>query len=396
MHNDILNGIRIVDFTRVLAGPYTTRLLADFGAEVIKIQSKKTSTGAESNDQAYFNTWNRNKKSMTLDMSFPEARDIFLNLTAISDVVIENFTPRVMANWDLGYEKLKEAKQDIILMSMSGMGQTGPWSNYAAFGPTVQSLGGLSYMTAYEKETPIGLGNSYGDPVVGLYGVLAVLSALAYRDRTGNGQAVDLSGYEAICTSIAPVLMDVLNNGKEAMPEGNGSAYINASPHGCYKCLGDDRWCVIAVFENKQWDELCKAMDKPDMAKDERFCTLSKRKENNKELDRLIENWTRDCTPEQIVGILQQAGVPSGVVQDACGLAEDPHLMERNFFVRLPHPILGDTVSDAGPIKFSGSDSKKEWKSAPLLGEDNDYVYHDLLGLSEKEITDFTRKGIIG
>lgn len=396
MKENILKGIRILDFTRVLAGPYATRLLADFGAEVIKVQSWKTATGAESNDEGYFNTWNRNKKSMALDMSFPEARKIILKLTTLSDVVIENFSPRVMANWNLGYEKLKEVRPDLVMASMSGMGQTGPWKNHVAFGPTVQSLGGLSYLTSYEKNAPTGLGNSYGDPVVGLYCAFAILAALEYRDRTGQGQYMDLSGYETICTAIAPALMDVLNNKKDIQPEGNSPDYIHAAPYGCYRCSGDDRWCVISVFDDNQWKNLCKAAGRPELANNEKYSTLSKRKENRKEVDAFIEQWTSAHTPEYVMEILQESGVPSGIVQDALNLAEDPHLAERNFFIHLKHPILGDTVSDTGPIKFSGADSEKKWKSAPLLGEDNNYVYRELLGFSERKISDYIKKGIIG
>ena len=161
MNKGLLTGLRVLDFTRVLAGPYATRILADFGAEVIKIQSKKTASGAETNTSGYFNTWNRNKRSVTLDMSYPEAREIFLKLTTISDVVIENFSPRVMSNWGLDYENLKAVKPDLIMISMSGMGQTGPWRDYVAFGPTIQALSGLTYLSAFDENSPMGLGYAY-------------------------------------------------------------------------------------------------------------------------------------------------------------------------------------------------------------------------------------------
>lgn len=177
----ILSGLRVLDFTWVLAGPYATRILADFGAEVIKVQSKKTARGAESNLTGYFNTWNRNKRSITLDMSYPEAKEIVLKLMEISDVVIENFSTRVMANWGLNYERLKEVRPNLIMVSISGMGQTGPWKDFVAFGPTLHALSGLTYLTSYNKDSPIGLGYSYADPIAGLYAALAILAALEYE-----------------------------------------------------------------------------------------------------------------------------------------------------------------------------------------------------------------------
>ena len=208
MNEQPLTGVRVLDFTWMLAGPYATRILADFGAEVIKVQSKKTAKGVESNPTTYFNTWNRNKRSVTLDMSCPEAREILLKLIERSDVLIENFSPRVMLNWNLSYEKLKEVKPGLIMLSMSAMGHTGPWKDYVAYGPTLHALSGLTYLTSFEKDSPMGLGYAYADSISGLYAALAVLAALEYRERTGKGQYIDLSEYEAICTLMGPVLLN--------------------------------------------------------------------------------------------------------------------------------------------------------------------------------------------
>jgi crotonobetainyl-CoA:carnitine CoA-transferase CaiB-like acyl-CoA transferase len=202
MSEGILNGLRILDFTWVSAGPYATRILADFGAEVIKVQSQKTSRGAESNLTGYFNTWNRNKRSITLDMGHPEAKEIVLKLTEKSDVVIENFSPRIMANWGLGYERLREIRSNLIMVSLSAMGQTGPCKDFVGFGPTIQALSGFTYLTSFDKDSPLGVGYSYADMIVGLYGALAILSALEYRERTGHGQYIDVSEYESMCTLI--------------------------------------------------------------------------------------------------------------------------------------------------------------------------------------------------
>jgi crotonobetainyl-CoA:carnitine CoA-transferase CaiB-like acyl-CoA transferase len=395
MNKGILNGLRILDFTWVLAGPYATRILADFGAEVIKIQSQKTSRGAESNLTGYFNAWNRNKRSITLDISHPEANEIVLKLTEKSDVVIENFSPRVMANWGLNYERLKEVKSNIIMVSLSATGQTGPWKDFVGFGPTIQALSGFTYLTSLDKDSPLGVGYSYADVIAGLYAALAILSALEYRDRTGHGQYIDISEYESMCTLIGPALMDVSLNKREVLPQGNSLDYTLAAPYGCYKCLGTDRWCALAVFDEVEWKALCRVMGNPYWTKEEKFSTLLKRKENSKELGELVERWTVQHTPEEIVQILQGAGVSAGVVQDGEDLSKDPQLIAREFFIHLNHPVLGRTPVDSTPIKFKHH-PETHWKAAPLLGEDNRYVFLELLGFKEDDLSSYIERGIIG
>jgi len=388
-------GLRVLDFTWMLAGPYATRLLADFGAEVIKIQSKKTAKGAESNLTAYFNAWNRNKRSITLDLSYPEAREIVLKLATLSDIVIENFSPRVMSNWGLDYEQLRAVKQDLIMVSLSGIGQTGPWKDFVAFGPTIQALSGLTYLTSFTQDSPIGLGYAYADVIAGLYAAMGILAALQYRDRTGKGQYIDLSEYEALCTVLGPTFLDISMNHHEILPQGNLSNNVSAVPYGCYKCLGMDRWCVIAVFDETEWQALCKVMGCPEWTQDERFSTQLKRKEHSEELDRFLEQWTVQHPAEEVVALLQENGVPAGVVQNAEDLARDPQLIAREFFVNMEHPVLGEMISDASPIKFKDY-SKASWKAAPLLGEDNRYVFRELLGFTEEELSYYADRRIIG
>jgi crotonobetainyl-CoA:carnitine CoA-transferase CaiB-like acyl-CoA transferase len=395
MNQGILKGLRILDFTWVLAGPYATRILADFGAEVIKVQSRKTAGGTEANLTGYFSHWNRNKRSISLDMSHPEAREIVFRLTRISDVVIENFSTRVMSNWELDYERLKEVRPDIIMVSMSAMGQTGPWKDFVAFGPALQALSGLTYLTSFAQESPLGLGYAYADPVAGLHAALAILAALEFRDRTGKGQNIDLSQYETTCTLLGPVLLNVSASHKGISPQGNHSDSLPAAPYGCYRCSGADRWCVIGVFNEIEWESLCDILGRPDWTREERFSDLPKRKENKKDLDRFLEQWTLQHSPEQVVNLLQQGGVAAGVVQNAEDLSKDPHLRARDVFIPLEHPVLGKTVADASPIKFK-KNSRDEWKAAPLLGEDNQYVYTELLGFTEDEMSSYIERGIIG
>jgi crotonobetainyl-CoA:carnitine CoA-transferase CaiB-like acyl-CoA transferase len=196
----ILSGVRVLDLTRMISGPYATRIFADFGAEVIKIQSRQTAQGAEQVDTHFFSIWNRNKRSINLDLSLSSARDTFLELVAEIDLVVENFSPRVMANWGLGYDRLREVKPDLVMVSISAMGRTGPWRDFVGFAPTFHALSGLIHETSNGKNPPADIGYPYADMITGLYAALAALAALEYRDRTGRGQHIDLSALEAICT----------------------------------------------------------------------------------------------------------------------------------------------------------------------------------------------------
>ncbi len=395
MIQDILKGIRILDFTWVLAGPYATRMMADFGAEVIKIQSKKTSKGVESYLTPYFAAWNRNKRSITLDMSFPEAKEIFLSLCGISDVVIDNFAPRVMANWGLTYDVLKEANPRLVVADISAMGQSGPWRDFVAFGPTLHALAGLSYLTSYNEDEPIGPGYAYGDHIIGLYTALVLLAAIEDRERTGHGSYIDISGYEALCTTLGPALAGT-SSGDDLRPGGGCPESADMAPYGCYRCLGEDRWCVIAVGSETEWKALCTVSDNPGWFVDERFSTMAKRKENGRDLDELLTRWTVTRTAEEIVGVLQGTGVASGVVRDARDLAQDPHLISRGFFTETVHPLLGPTVTDRGAIRFVDDEKAVDWKAAPLLGADNDYVFRELLKLTAQDMDRFIKMGVIG
>jgi crotonobetainyl-CoA:carnitine CoA-transferase CaiB-like acyl-CoA transferase len=264
-----------------------------------------------------------------------------------------------------------------------------------AFAPTLHALSGLTSLTSFEKDTPIGLGYAYADIVAGLYAAFAVLAALEYRDRTGQGQYIDLSEYESICTFMGPFLLDASVDDKEILPEGNCPDDIAAAPYGCYQCSGEDRWCVIAVFNEEEWESLCRVLGHPESMKEDRFTTVAERKENRKALDDLLSKWTTQHTAEEVVSLLQSAGIASGVVQNAEDLSKDPQLMARKFFVQLQHPVLGKTVSDRSPMKLE-EDQTADWKAAPLLGEDNRYVFLELLGLTESELFSYVEKGIIG
>ena len=373
----ILKNIRILDFTWVLAGPYATRISADFGAEVIKVQPLLPQE-EDAFARGYDNTWNRGKRGVTLNLNSPEGIALAKRLVGLSDAVVENFTPRVMANWGLDYENLKKIKPDIIMLSLSTMGKTGPRKDYTGFGPTVQAFSGLTHLTSYPDGPPLGPGTAFADHVAALFAGLALLGALEYRRRTGEGQHIDISQVEAM----ASLLGDAFVSPKET------------ATSGVYRCRGEDRWCAISVSTEDEWRGFKKALSNPPWAEDERFATLANRIENKKALDKLIGERTQKHSTEEVMVLLQKQGVVAGVVQDARDLARDPQLKHRGFFVELDHPEMGKTISDATPIRLADSPPGYN-RPAPLLGQDNDYVYGELLGLSKGEIKRLKEQGVI-
>jgi benzylsuccinate CoA-transferase BbsF subunit len=378
----ILQDIRILDFSWVLAGPYATRLLADFGAEVIKVHPL-TPDAEDSFGRGYYQTWNRNKRSISLDMNQPAGRQIARRLVKICDVVVENFSPRVMRNWGLDYSRLKKLKQEIILLSLSAAGHTGPWRHYAGFGPTAQALSGLTSLTAYLSRPPVGIGYSYADHIAGLYGSLAVLAALEHRRQTGAGQFIDLSELETTASLAADAILDCTQNGHLPEPVGNSSAQW--APHGIYPCLGEDRWCAIAVTSPAAWDGFKKALSYPPWTAETRFATPASRLSNRTALDALVSHWTRRFTAEEVMQRLQAAGVPAGIVHNAADLAGDPQLHARGFFAALENPALETKLVDACPIRLPASPPRYR-QSAPAPDADNEYFYGQLLHLSPKQI----------
>ncbi len=375
----ILHNIRILDFTWALAGPYATRLLADFGAEVIKVQSPLMAENEDAFARGYYNTWNRNKLGITLNMNKSEGVTLAKRLAAICDAVVENFTPRVMANWGLDYESLKKVKRDIIMVSMSVMGQKSPQSYYSGYGLTVHALSGMTRLTSFPGRPPLGPGFSYADHVAGLYASIALLGALEERRKNGEGKHIDISEVEAMAGLL-----------KEAVLEPIGNSSSIAAPHNVYRCRGGNRWCAIAVFTDEEWRGLKTALRNPAWAEDEKFAALSGRLQNKDELDRLITGFTQEHTAGDVMSRLQKNGVAAGIVQDAADLSEDPQLKARGFFIkdkRIP-------LVDAAPIKMSKS--KAEYKrEAPVPGRDNAYVYGKLLGISRREIAELKKSGVI-
>src|SRR5262245_23110085 len=323
-----LDGIRILDFTWVVAGPVATRILADQGAEVIKIE-RRDSLDLGSRRGGFTGNLFRGKESMVINMSDPRGREIARQLVSLSDVVIDNFSARVMRNWGMDYESLTQIKPDIIAVSMSGFGHTGPQKDYVSYGPTLQALSGYTLLMRHPGKEPAGWGYSYADMSGGYSGALAVLMALWHRKRTGQGQFVDLSQFETISSIVGPTLLDVLVNNNSIAPFGNRSQEAPAAPHGVYRCAEVDRWCAITVFTEEEWQAFCHVMGNPAWTQDERFTALPRRLAHQDALDRYVEEWTQHRSPEEVMALLQHVGVPAGVVANGEDLARDSQLTAR-------------------------------------------------------------------
>ena len=397
-----LDGITVLDFSWVGAGPLATKYLSDFGAQVIKVESmKRLDIGRLSapfkdniidpDRSAFFLHSNTSKLSISLNLSHAKGVEIAKRLAKLADIVVENFSPGVIEKMGLGYAEFQKIKPDIIMVSSSIYGQTGPKARFRGFGNAGAAISGHYALTGWPDRDPVTPGIAYADVVQPLFTVISLLAAIDYRERTGKGQYIDVTQVETMIQFISPAILDYFANGHVQTRMGNRSSY--ACPHGVFPCKGDDRWCAIAVFDEKEWDGLCETMRRPEWTRDARFATLSSRKENEDELESLIGQWTIRYEPQDLVTLLQGAGVPSGAVQDASDLVDrDPQLRERQSFVRLEHPVIGECNHPVPPVKLSRSPARV--KTAPCLGQHNEYVYTELLGIPDEEYVELLNEGV--
>ncbi|MDN5346517.1 MAG: hypothetical protein PWP65_81 [Clostridia bacterium] len=403
MSQGALKGIRVVDFGHVWAGPYCAQILADMGAEVIKVESKKRTDvhrrqgpypgGVPGlNRSGVWNAQNRGKLSCTIDLTHPEGASLAKRLVAISDVVIENFSPRVMQKLGLDYENLKLVKPDIIMLSLSAFGHTGPQRDYVGYGPSIDAWAGLDYLTGYPDGPPESLGGMFPDTASALYGAFAVLVALYNREKSSEGQYIDVSQMEVSINLIADALVEQAVTGKNSGRLGNSHPFKH--PHGCYPCQGEDKWIAIAVESEEEWVALCRVMNRPDLATDPRYADPASRQQHREELDTLISFWTSQFEPYRLMELLQASGVAAGPSLNVPELLADPHLKERRAFWELDHPEVGRQIV-YGPCWRLSATPGGISQPAPLLGEDNDYVFRQLLGLTEGEIARLEKKEII-
>jgi crotonobetainyl-CoA:carnitine CoA-transferase CaiB-like acyl-CoA transferase len=395
-----LEGVRILDFTWVVAGPVATRILADQGAEVIKIERGDQNATSVMGPRriGLQGELHRNKRSTAINMNHPRGVELARRLAAISDLVMDNFSARVMRGWGMDYQSLVKIKPDIVCISMSGLGHTGPRCNYVSYGPTLQALAGFTRLMTDGRGEPAGYGYSYADMAGGYSGALAALIALWHRKRTGRGQFVDLSQFEALVSLVGPGLLDISVNGRAQEAAVWRSQEAPAAPHGVYRCRprGDDRdrWIVIAVRSQAEWERFVGAIGNPVWAADPRFRTLYLRMRNREELDSHVARWAAGHEAEAAMALLQRAGVAAGVALNGADLSTDPQLAERGFFAPVKLPDGGFTRVTGVPMRLSATPGSIR-TVASEVGEDNDYILGELLGLGRAGRAELIAEGAV-
>ena len=418
-----LDGIRVVDLSRVFAMPYCGAYLADLGAEVIKVETHhnqfvdttRTLNGPYPDNEpgelyweraGTFHTLNHGKLSVTLDLRSADALEVLRQLVSVSDVVLENFTPRVMRRFGLDYTNLKAVKPDLIMVSNTGYGHSGPWSDFGAMATALEPTHGTGAFMGYLDVDPDGrsspgtvpnkIANSYTDFLASWTAQLAVMASLIHRAKTGRGMWIDLAMYQVGVSFVGEGVLDFAFNGRRVRRMGNRHETI--APHGCYPCEGNDQWVVIAARDEAEWRSLCDAMDMPGLASDSRFEDPTERHRNQDGLDAIISAWTVERDKYQVLELLQRAGVPAGPVLDGRDLLTDPHFRARGYFEKAEHgPAtgLGRQEYVSRGWRMSGNDVKIR-KPAPMLGEDNQYVLSGVLGLGASEIAGLEASEAVG
>jgi benzylsuccinate CoA-transferase BbsF subunit len=401
-----LEGLRIVEFSAGMAGPWIGRFMAYCGAEVIKVESKNhpdvtrlyvppwaPELGPQSQLSPWFTDWNAGKRFVALDLTKPESVALARRLVAVSDVVVENYATGVMDKLGLGYADLKAVAPAIIMCSSSGYGDSGPYHRYVTWGPNIEALSGLSNLSGFPDRTCTMTQYAYPDSLSALHGLFAVMCALDYRTRTGEGQYIDLSQLEATVSSIGHVMMEYLANGRE--PQKLGNCSLHAAPHGCYRCRGEDSWCAITVFNESEWEHFCDVLGRPDLRTDSRFATAASRLAHADELDSLIEEWTASRASYEVMRAMQEAGVAAGVVQNVEDqFRRDPQLAARQFFEEIAHLKKGTVVATGIPLGLTATPGRTT-ETGAAIGQDNDYVFGEVLGMTSGEIGEHIRIGAI-
>jgi crotonobetainyl-CoA:carnitine CoA-transferase CaiB-like acyl-CoA transferase len=398
-----LSDVKILDLMWAIAGPASTRMLADYGATIVRVESTRrfdaTRTvgpfhngqpGAESS--GIFYNMNAGKLMITLDLSKEAGREVIFDLVRWADVVTEAFSPKAMRAWGLGYETLRTVKPDLIMLSTCLMGQTGPLAQFAGFGNLAAAIVGFTNLAGWPDRPPAGPFGAYTDYIAPWFNAAAILAALEYRRRTGQGQYIDLSQAEAALHFLGPALLDYTVNGRVQDRAGNRD--VNYAPHGVYPAAGTDRWIAIAVTNDTQWQALCTVMERPDLLQDERFMTMAARLAQQDALDEQIASWTKERDLFQMEATLQTQGIPASAVRTMHELSQDPQFVHRGHFVQLTHPTHGTTTVEGSRFRLSRTPTRITG-SAPTLGRDNQYVLETILGYSEERITELVAAGVL-
>ena len=392
-----LAGFRVIDFTNAVAGPIAGFILADLGADVIKVEAPSARVlnaagtaplkeGGE--DKSYnrvmlYNELNHGKRGISLDVAHPAGRAAFLRLAAKSDVVVQNFAPRVMGNLGIDYENLKAVNPGIVMLSMPAFGLSGPYRDRIAYGPGVDAMSGLSHLSGYADGTPMKPGNFFCDQNAGVHAAFAALAALRHRNLTGEGQHIELAMIEGEFQVLGDAYIDYAMNGRERRRQGNRHNWM--APHGVFPCAGEDAWVAIAVEDDAQFAALCGVIGRPELATDPRFATQQARHANQDALSDPIAAWTRGHTHYDAQAVLQAAGVPAGAVLHSGELLRDPHVLARHGFEYVEVPNAGPAPYPRVAFTLSGTPVPIV-KAAPGFAEDNDAIFGDLLGMNAAEI----------
>jgi benzylsuccinate CoA-transferase BbsF subunit len=344
------------------------------------------------NRSAFWTSVNTNKYGMSLDLNKPKALEVARRLVKWADIVGDSMTPGTMAKWGLDYESCRKINPGVIYFSTTQQGQYGPHHAFQGFGHHTNALLGISSCTGLPESDPTLVFTPWTDYIAPWYLLIAIIGALSRRRTTGEGMYIEQAQLEAGVTFMAPHMLDYMVNGHVVTRTGCRDRYM--SPHNTYSCSGSDRWVTIAVTNERQWESFCNVVDNPKWAKDKKFSTASSRKANENELDKLIGEWTKDHTPEQIMVKMQESGVPAGVVQTAEDLLNDPQLKHRKHFRVLDHPEIGPHSYHAPSYRLSKTPCDLA-RPAPCLGQHNQYVYNEILGFSDEEISDMIVEGVI-
>ena len=398
-----LADLKILDFTWVMAGPAATRVLADYGATVVRIESsRRLDTGRTIGPfhdgqpgvehSGFFQNVNAGKLGLTLDLAQDAGRAVALDLVRWADVVTESFSPKAMRAWGFDYASLRQVKPDIIMVSTCLMGQSGPLAQFAGFGNLAAAISGFFSVTGWPDRPPAGPFGAYTDYVAPRFTASAILAALEYRRRTGQGQYIDQSQAESALHFLTPALLDYTVNGRRQERVGNVDAHL--APHGVYPAAGQDRWLAITVSHDAQWQALCEVIERPELAHDSRFVTPTARLAHHAALDTLLTAWTQEHDAHTAEAALQARGVPASAVQNSQELYSDPQLVQRGHFVQLPHSLHGTTTIEASRFRLSRTPARVE-RAAPTLGGDNQYVLETILGYSSERIAALAATGVL-
>ena len=397
-----LEGLRVMDLGQFIAAPFCTLWMAWLGAEVIAVESggRMTARGAppfaaghygNPNASGYFNTLYAGKKSFALDLGSAAGRDVAFRLASVCDVMIDNFSTGVMEKLGLGYDAVAKANPGLIVVSNGAFGRSGPMKHTRGLHSTVNLFSGVADVTGYLDGAPRILGGVVPDPLSGIYAHFAILAALHHRERTGEGQFIDLAMYEAMMTLIPEAVIDYTMNGTEPRRIGNRDRQM--APHGHYPCADDDTWLALSVRNNEMWLSFCAVTGRADLADDTRFTTPSARVENVEELDREVEAWSRRQKIGDAVDLLQRAGIAAGPVLRSDELFDNEHLKARGMVVAPDHPAAGAHPQIGLPWQMDSL--RAEYKRAPLLGEHTHEIITGILGMSQAEYDDLHQAGVL-